>query len=155
EFRRVLFRSGFAVVSLSGELSQAERTNALQSMRDGRARICVATDVAARGIDLPNLDLVIHADMPTNPDTLLHRSGRTGRAGRKGTCVLIVPMHRRNAVQRVLKLAKLDVQPMRPPSSADIEARYREAILSDETLSAQINEDEAGFVAELLSRYSP
>ena len=69
---------GFHVVSLSGELSQSERTNALQSMRDGRSRVCVATDVAARGIDLPNLDLVIHADMPTNPDTLLHRSGRTG-----------------------------------------------------------------------------
>ena len=80
-----LANRGFAVVALSGELSQAERTNALQSMRDGRARVCVATDVAARGIDLPNLDLVIHADMPTNPDTLLHRSGRTGRAGRKGT----------------------------------------------------------------------
>ena len=56
---------GFHVVSLSGELSQAERTNALQSMRDGRSRVCVATDVAARGIDLPNLDLVIHADLPS------------------------------------------------------------------------------------------
>ncbi len=51
---------GFAVVALSGELSQNERTRALQSMRDGRARVCVATDVASRGIDLPNLDLVIH-----------------------------------------------------------------------------------------------
>ena len=71
-----LANRGFAVVALSGELSQAERSNALQSMRDGRARVCVATDVAARGIDLPNLDLVIHADMPTNPDTLLHRSDR-------------------------------------------------------------------------------
>ena len=76
-----LANRGFTVVALSGELSQAERTNALQAMRDGRARVCVATDVAARGIDLPNLDLVIHADMPTNPDILLHRSGRTGRAG--------------------------------------------------------------------------
>src|SRR6056297_683660 len=74
---------GFAVVCLSGELSQAERTHALQAMRDGRARVCVATDVAARGIDLPGLDLVIHADLPTNSETLLHRSGRTGRAGRK------------------------------------------------------------------------
>ena len=55
-------------MSLSGELSQAERTNALQAMRDGRARVCVATDVAARGIDLPNLDLVIHADLPSNPE---------------------------------------------------------------------------------------
>ncbi|KKB85856.1 helicase [Devosia limi DSM 17137] len=150
-----LHNRGFDVVTLSGELSQAERTNALQSMRDGRARICVATDVAARGIDLPNLDLVIHADMPTNPDTLLHRSGRTGRAGRKGTCVLIVPMHRRNAVQRTLKMAKLDVQNMAPPSSTDIEARYRESILTAPDLTKEISEEEAAFVAELLSRYTP
>ena len=87
-----LANRGFSVVSLSGELSQAERTNALQAMRDGRARICVATDVAARGIDLPNLDLVIHADLPTDPETLLHRSGRTGRAGRKGICALSCPI---------------------------------------------------------------
>ena len=99
-----LANRGFAVVSLSGELAQSERTSALQAMRDGRARVCVATDVAARGIDLPNLDLVIHADLPTNPDTLLHRSGRTGRAGRKGVCVLVVPTHRRDAAQRVLRL---------------------------------------------------
>jgi ATP-dependent RNA helicase DeaD len=70
---------------LSGELSQSERSSALQSMRDGRAHVCVATDVAARGIDLPNLDLVIHADVPSNPDTLLHRSGRTGRAGARAS----------------------------------------------------------------------
>ena len=57
-------------MALSGELSQAERTHALQSMRDGRARVCVATDVASRGIDLPNLDLVIHADLPNNSETL-------------------------------------------------------------------------------------
>ncbi|MBR0344821.1 MAG: DEAD/DEAH box helicase, partial [Rudaea sp.] len=85
-----LANRGFSVVSLSGEMAQSERSNALQSMRDGRAHVCVATDVAARGIDLPNLDLVIHADVPSNPATLLHRSGRTGRAGRKGVCVLIV-----------------------------------------------------------------
>ncbi|MGB0263017.1 MAG: DEAD/DEAH box helicase, partial [Henriciella sp.] len=69
---------GFSVVALSGEFSQKERTNALQAMRDGRANVCVATDVAARGIDLPGLDLVIHAELPRNKEGLLHRSGRTG-----------------------------------------------------------------------------
>nr|WP_314260587.1 DEAD/DEAH box helicase [uncultured Devosia sp.] len=149
-----LHNRGFDVVTLSGELSQAERTNALQSMRDGRARICVATDVAARGIDLPNLDLVIHADLPTNPDTLLHRSGRTGRAGRKGTCVIISPMHRRNVAQRVLKTAKLDVSMMAPPSAEEIEARYRESILSNDMLTQPVAETEAEFVAQLIERHS-
>ena len=150
-----LHNRGFAVVTLSGELSQAERTNALQAMRDGRAHICVATDVAARGIDLPNLDLVIHADLPTNPDTLLHRSGRTGRAGRKGTCVIISPMHRRNVAQRILKTAKLDVTMMAPPSAAEIDARFRESVLANDTLTAPANDEEAAFVAQLLERHSP
>lgn len=150
-----LHNRGFDVVTLSGELSQSERTNALQSMRDGRARICVATDVAARGIDLPNLDLVIHADLPTNADTLLHRSGRTGRAGRKGTCVIIAPMHRRAVAQRILKTARLDVTMMAPPSAEEIEARYRESILTAEGLTQPVGEEEAEFVSQLLSRYTP
>ena len=75
---------GFSAVALSGELKQHERTTALQALRDGRARVCVATDVAARGLDMPELGLVIHADLPQNKQALLHRSGRTGRAGRKG-----------------------------------------------------------------------
>ena len=99
---------GFAVVALSGELSQNERTRALQSMRDGRARVCVATDVASRGIDLPNLDLVIHADLPKNGEALLHRSGRTGRAGRSGLSVLITPYSKRSSMERVLRTAGID-----------------------------------------------
>jgi ATP-dependent RNA helicase DeaD len=150
-----LANRGFGVVSLSGELSQAERTNALQSMRDGRSRVCVATDVAARGIDLPNLDLVIHADLPTNPDTLLHRSGRTGRAGRKGICALIVPYSRRGAASRVLSLARLDAKAVPAPTAAAIDARNRERILGDVALSAPVTEDETAFVAELLASHSP
>ena len=87
EVNRLLSRftnRGFSAVALSGELSQSERMHALQALRDGRARVCVATDVAARGIDLPGLELVIHADLPSNSETLLHRSGRTGRAGQQG-----------------------------------------------------------------------
>ena len=71
---------GFLVVSISGELSQKERLNALRSIKNGHSKVCVATDVAARGIDLPNLDLVIHADLPKTKESLVHRSGRTGRA---------------------------------------------------------------------------
>ena len=72
---------GFAVVALSGEHSQSERNQALQALRDRRARVCVATDVAARGIDLPTLSLVVHVEIPRDAETLQHRSGRTGRAG--------------------------------------------------------------------------
>jgi ATP-dependent RNA helicase DeaD len=144
---------GFRVVSLSGELSQAERSNALQWMRDGRARVCVATDVAARGIDLPNLDLVIHADLPSNPETLLHRSGRTGRAGRKGVCALIVPHHRRGSANRLLKVAGVKAEPMRAPGAADIDLLIRERVVSTPALSEPAEEAETSLGAELVARF--
>jgi ATP-dependent RNA helicase DeaD len=150
-----LANRGFRVVSLSGELSQAERTNALQAMRDGRARVCVATDVAARGLDLPNLDLVIHADLPSNPETLLHRSGRTGRAGRKGICAIIVPHHRRGSATRLLRLANLKSQQMNAPSASDIDRKVRERIVADPALSEPLTEDETSFAAELLASHGP
>jgi ATP-dependent RNA helicase DeaD len=136
-------------------MAQSERSNALQSMRDGRSHVCVATDVAARGIDLPNLDLVVHADVPSNPETLLHRSGRTGRAGRKGVCVLIVPENRRGAAQRVLALANLTATVRAAPGIAEIEARYRRRILDAAASAAEPDEPEADFVSELLARAGP
>jgi ATP-dependent RNA helicase DeaD len=150
-----LANRGFAVVALSGELSQSERSSALQSMRDGRAHVCVATDVAARGIDLPNLGLVIHADVPSNPDTLLHRSGRTGRAGKKGVCVLIVPEFQRGKAARVLSMARLTATTVAAPGIAEIEARYRRQILETAMAAPPPDEAEAGFVAELLKDMTP
>src|SRR5258707_3111220 len=104
----ILRERGFAAVALSGELSQHERNQALQALRDGRARVCVATDVAARGIDLPNLGLVIHADLPNDAEVLQHRSGRTGRAGRNGVSVLLVVPARKLRAELLLKLARID-----------------------------------------------
>jgi len=146
---------GFSVVALSGELSQNERTHALQAMRDGRARVCIATDVAARGIDLPNLELVIHADIPKNRETLLHRSGRTGRAGRKGVCTLIVPHNARSRTQRLLGSANIEATWGKPPSADEIMQRDRERILTSPTLSEALSEFELTFAQELLARHTP
>ncbi len=150
-----LSNRGFAVVALSGELSQAERNNALQAMRDGRARVCVATDVAARGIDLPNLDLVIHADLPNNPETMLHRSGRTGRAGRKGTCVLVVPFSRRRTAERLLHMAKLDAQTVPAPSIAAVQVKTNERILNAEVFNQPVEEEYQDLLKALTERYTP
>ncbi len=150
-----LSNRGFVVVALSGELSQANRSQALQAMRDGRARICVATDVAARGIDLPDLELVIHADLPTNSETLLHRSGRTGRAGRKGICALMVPHNRRQSAQRLLGGANIRAEWGLPPSAADVAAKDHQRILNDDSLKEPLNEAEQAFARELLALHSP
>lgn len=144
---------GFSVVALSGELSQSERTHALQAMRDGRARVCVATDVAARGIDLPDLELVIHADLPTNPDTLKHRSGRTGRAGRKGVSVLIVPLSARRRTERLLQGASIKAVWAAPPSAEEVSRRDDERLLADPSLGEAVAEDEQALVSELLDRH--
>ncbi len=107
---------GFAAVALSGEHSQNERNSAMQALRDGRARVCVATDVAARGLDLPSLSLVIHVDLPRDAETLQHRSGRTGRAGNKGTAVLIVPFTRKRQVENMLRGARITAELMAAPT---------------------------------------
>ncbi|MHC0054997.1 DEAD/DEAH box helicase [Actibacterium sp. D379-3] len=146
---------GFSVVALSGELSQNERTHALQAMRDGRARVCVATDVAARGIDLPNLELVIHAELPTGHETLLHRSGRTGRAGRKGVSALIVPGKARRKAERLLRSAKLNAEWAAPPSADEVLRRDEERLLADPVWDEAITEDERDFVDRLIGLRDP
>ncbi|MCI2393694.1 DEAD/DEAH box helicase [Aliiroseovarius sediminis] len=150
-----LSNRGFSVVALSGELTQNERSNALQSMRDGRARICVATDVAARGIDLPKLDLVIHAELPNNHETLLHRSGRTGRAGRKGVSVLIVPPVARKKAERLLRFAKLSADWGPAPSAQEVQAEDQKRILADEVWAQEPTANEAALAEELVETFTP
>ncbi len=150
-----LSNRGFSVVALSGELTQSERSNALQAMRDGRARVCVATDVAARGIDLPNLDLVIHAELPNSHETLLHRSGRTGRAGRKGVSALIVPPASFKKAQRLLKFAKLTAEWGAAPSADEVNAQDMQRMFSSDDWLSDATEAERVSVDELVAKFSP
>jgi ATP-dependent RNA helicase DeaD len=149
-----LLERGFAVVALSGELSQSERTHALQALRDGRARVCVATDVAARGIDLPDLGLVVHADLPKRREQLLHRSGRTGRAGRKGICVLLVPHTRRRQAERLLASANLEATWAPPPGVEAIRARDRERLIQDPAWREEPSEETRSVARALLAEHS-
>ena len=150
-----LSNRGFQVVALSGELSQTERTHALQAMRDGRAQVCVATDVAARGIDLPNLDLVVHAELPSNHETLLHRSGRTGRAGRKGVSALIVTPKVRKKAERILAMAKLRSDWGSAPSADEVLERDEDRMFADPMWQTPIGESEESVVARLVSEKTP
>lgn len=144
---------GFRVVALSGELSQQERTHALQALRDGRARVCIATDVAARGIDLPGLELVIHADLPTNHETLLHRSGRTGRAGSKGVSALIVTPGDYKKAQRLLQGARVVAEWGKAPSADEVAARDDERMLDHPALTTPL--DNMTAAQALLDRVGP
>lgn len=145
---------GFQVVALSGELSQSERTHALQAMRDGRARVCVATDVAARGIDLPNLELVIHAELPNNGETLLHRSGRTGRAGRKGVSAIIVPQRWSKKAERLLKFAKVQAEWGGAPTADEVLERDEARMFADPSFTEGLRGDETKFVSKLAETFT-
>ena len=132
-----LTERGFNAVALSGELTQAERNRALQALRDRRAQVCVATDVAARGIDLPDLGLVVHADLPRDRDTLLHRSGRTGRAGRKGVSVMLVPYSRRRIAERLISNARIDATWESAPTAEQIRKRDGEKLVVEAVAAAE------------------
>jgi ATP-dependent RNA helicase DeaD len=151
----MLLERGFAAVSLSGELSQGERNHALQALRDGRARVCVATDVAARGIDLPNLSLVIHADLPHDAQVLQHRSGRTGRAGRKGVSILLVPPSRRRRAEEMLGRARVKFSWTDPPSADDIRKLDTDRLLQNPLLSEAASEDDTAMIDALLGAHAP
>jgi ATP-dependent RNA helicase DeaD len=151
----MLQERGFSVVSLSGELSQSERNHALQALRDGRARVCVATDVAARGIDLPNLDLVIHAELPNDSEVLQHRSGRTGRAGRKGISVLLVPPARRRRAEEMLGRARVNAAWGNPPSAEEIRKLDQERLLHSPLLTEPASDEDLVLADALLAQSDP
>lgn len=110
---RQLSQSGVPARSLHGGLAQNARTRALAAFSDGHARVLVATDVMARGIHVDNVELVVHADAPTEPKAYLHRSGRTARAGADGTVVVISLPEERRAVEKLLRDAGVDARPVR------------------------------------------
>ena len=126
---RELVARGFAATAISGERAQAERDRALDQVRQGEARILVATNVAARGIHLPDVDLIVHADLPLNAESLTHRSGRTGRAGRKGTAVVIASLAERRKAERLLASANVRVPWTAPPSAKHIASAARTQLI--------------------------
>ncbi len=151
-----LTERGFDAVALSGEHSQNERNAALQALRDRRARICVATDVAARGIDLPHLSLVVHVELPRDAETLQHRSGRTGRAGKKGTAVLIVPYPARRRVEGMLRGAKINAEWMTAPTPADIRRSDHDRLLTALLeVPVEADEEDIRLAQRLLAERSP
>jgi ATP-dependent RNA helicase DeaD len=149
-----LAERGFAAVALSGELSQAERTRALSSLREGRARVLVCTDVAARGLDLPDVSLVVHADVANDPVSMTHRNGRTGRAGRKGMAVILAVQHKQRTAELQLMSIGSRTTWTPLPSEAAVRAADRARLtarVADDV--ALVDEDDRAFGTELLAAW--
>lgn len=130
-----LAADGLRAGALSGELAQAERTRMLDAFRIGTLAILVCTDVASRGLDVPEVSRVIHAELPSAPEVLTHRSGRTGRAGRKGTSIMLVAGNERGPAEFLLMRAGIHAQLLTAPSAsvvrAEIERRLLEELATD------------------------
>jgi superfamily II DNA/RNA helicase len=107
EMSDMLEDAGIPSTSLHGDLNQSRRTRNLQLLTSGKVNVLVATDVAARGIHVDDITLVIQADAPEEYKTYLHRSGRTGRAGKKGTVVTLIPKARRRRMDELLERAEI------------------------------------------------
>ena len=150
-----LLNRGFDVVCLSGALNQSERFKALQSMKNGRCKICIATDVAARGIDLVNLDIVIHADLPRNSEGLLHRSGRTGRAGNKGKCILLFSPNEIRHYERLVSSSGIKPQLNKFLSRGEIEKKDNKIIIDGVFSTDKIKNDEQIILNKIINKHSP
>jgi ATP-dependent RNA helicase RhlE len=103
KLEKSLLNNGYKVVSIHGDKAQSERQEAMNDFKRGRANILIATDVASRGIDIKELDAVINFDMPNVPETYVHRIGRTGRAGSKGTAYSLCSADEKSYVTAIQK----------------------------------------------------
>ncbi|MCC7060329.1 MAG: C-terminal helicase domain-containing protein, partial [Burkholderiaceae bacterium] len=120
----MLAESGFNAAALHGDMQQGQRSRTLQRMRDGHTRVLVATDVAARGIDVAGISHVINFDAPRQAEDYVHRIGRTGRAGRSGVAVTLLGHHEK---QRARDIERYTGQPMRVDVIAGLEPTARAA----------------------------
>jgi ATP-dependent RNA helicase DeaD len=111
--------------------------------------------VAARGIDLPSVSLVIHVELPRDAEALQHRSGRTGRAGRKGTAVLIVPFQRRKRVEMMLRGARISAEWIAVPSPAEIRTTDRDRLLAALSTPVELDEEDRELASQLMEQLAP
>jgi ATP-dependent RNA helicase DeaD len=128
ELGEALLARGFGAETLHGDLSQAQRDRVMKRFRTSQADILVATDVAARGLDIPEVSHVINFDIPESPEAYVHRIGRTGRAGRAGVAITLVTPKEVRWLRQIERIIKAKIEPRRLPTAADVADRRREAL---------------------------
>ncbi|XP_048625685.1 DEAD-box ATP-dependent RNA helicase 3, chloroplastic [Brassica napus] len=112
--------NSIASEALHGDISQHQRERTLNGFRQGKFTVLVATDVASRGLDIPNVDLVIHYELPNDPETFVHRSGRTGRAGKEGSAILMHSSSQKRTVRSLERDVGCRFEFISPPTVGDL-----------------------------------
>ena len=132
ELAEKLAARGFATAALNGDILQAQRERTVQRLKDGQLDIVVATDVAARGLDVERVSHVVNYDIPTDTESYVHRIGRTGRAGRSGHAILFVTPRERHLLRAIERATRQPIEAMQLPTTEDVNdrriARFMERI---------------------------
>ena len=147
--------AGHDVAVLNGDVPQNQRERTVERLRKGTVNILVATDVAARGLDVDRIGLVINYDMPFDSEAYVHRIGRTGRAGRSGEAILFVTPRERRFVNNLERAVGQAIEPMAIPSNAEINQSRLDKLrqrLTDAATAESAQSDEAVLLQELLQR---
>ena len=151
ELAEKLAARGLASAPLSGDIPQALRERTIDRLKNGKLDIVVATDVAARGLDVERISHVVNYDIPHDVEGYIHRIGRTGRAGREGHAILFVTPRERRMLAAIERATRQKIAPMRPPSRADI--ADRRVAQFKQNISDVIGSQDLAFFTDLVASY--
>jgi len=126
-----LIARGVSAAAINGDVPQKERERIIERLRDGRLDVLVATDVAARGLDVERVDLVVNFDAPGEPESYVHRIGRTGRAGREGEALTFFTPREVGRLRAIERATRQKLEQITPPSAADVAARRAATVLTE------------------------
>ncbi|MEO5711626.1 MAG: DEAD/DEAH box helicase [Nocardioidaceae bacterium] len=142
---------GFSAAAINGDIVQAQRERTIGQLRDAKLDILVATDVAARGLDVERISHVVNFDIPTDTESYVHRIGRTGRAGRAGDAISFITPRERHLLKAIERATRQPLTPMRLPTVEDVNetrvARFRESI------TEALQSDQVSFYRDLIHDY--
>jgi ATP-dependent RNA helicase DeaD len=157
ELTSMLNSRGYRGEGLHGGMNQAQRDRVMQSFRSGKTELLVATDVAARGLDIPHVSHVMNYDVPSSPESYVHRIGRTGRAGRGGEAVSLVEPRERWLLQNIERLTKSKIEMATLPTVADLQVKRLERIGASiqEIISAKNFDRFRNVVNTLTEKFDP
>jgi len=150
ELAEKLEARGYASGALNGDMNQALREKTIDRLKKGDLDIVVATDVAARGLDVERISHVLNYDIPYDTETYVHRIGRTGRAGRKGTAILFISPREKRMLRAIEKATKQSITPMQMPTREDVTSRRIEQF--KQLITNTIEAEELGFFEELVGQ---
>ncbi|MDO5646271.1 MAG: DEAD/DEAH box helicase [Dermabacter sp.] len=151
EVGTALIGRGIVAATISGDVPQKERERIVERLRDGSLKVLVATDVAARGLDVERIGLVVNFDIPGEPEAYVHRIGRTGRAGRSGEAITFVAPHERRKLQNIERTTRQSLVEVQVPTPLDVSKHKMKTVLSE--VPERLDKGRLGLYFELINEF--